>query len=250
MFDLRNRLTFVAAALLFSGVMACGSTAIDTKDGGGTGGMQATGGSTGGSGDQVAGGSGGASGGSGGSSSGGSGATGGSGGSGASAASDGGVELDAALSPDAPSPDAGSPSDSSPFEMQGLKACQSLGILGMSEVETKFIGPRCGTATCHNTMSPFPPRQLDVPSMLRERLVDKKSLLFCKNDLYINRADPWKSVVLATVWTVEDRVTCPSGGLGGSRMPNKDGMPTILAPRLSQAELDCFTWWVFQVAKE
>jgi hypothetical protein len=151
-----------------------------------------------------------------------------------------------ALRPDVIEP-VSAPVDGLQYPGQG--ACKSLSIATVNEFETKFIVPRCGTARCHGPMSVFPPRNLDIPSMIRPNLVGKKSALNCKNDFYVDTTNPWKSVMLSTVWPVTDTVICPSGGQGGTRMPNKPDMPTIVGERLTQAELECFTWWVFEIAR-
>jgi hypothetical protein len=129
-------------------------------------------------------------------------------------------------------------------------ACRAMGIATVADFDSKFLVPRCGTALCHGPMSVFPPRDLHRLDAIRPVLVDRKGLLFCKNDFYINRARPLDSYLLATVTTTTEMVTCPSGGQGGGRMPNKDGMPTIVGPRLSEEEIACFTWWVIQVAAQ
>jgi hypothetical protein len=151
---------------------------------------------------------------------------------------DGGTALDALPGP-TPEPDGGAPIEMSP--------CEAIGLNGAADV--KYIPLRCGQATCHGPSSVFPPRNLDMPTAIRANLLDKPSLLNCKNDLYVNRVDPAKSYFLATVESVADTVTCPSGGQGGTRMPNKDFMPTIPGMRLPQAEIECLRWWVFQIAK-
>jgi hypothetical protein len=130
------------------------------------------------------------------------------------------------------------------------RACQTMGITSTRTFETNFIVRRCGLPMCHGPSSVFPPRMLDMPNFIRAQLVGRKATLACKNDFYIDRGDPARSFVLAKVSATGTQVTCPSGGQGGLRMPNKAGMPTVVGDRLTQPELDCFTWWVFQVARE
>jgi hypothetical protein len=101
---------------------------------------------------------------------------------------------------------------------------------------------------CHGPSSVFPPRDLDKPAKIRFALVGVKGALNCKNDFYIDRMNPARSYFLATVDTYADNVTCPSGGMGGTRMPNRTGMPTIVGPRLSDAEIACLRWWVYSIA--
>lgn len=127
-------------------------------------------------------------------------------------------------------------------------ACQRLGMSSVDEVSTKLIVPRCGGALCHQTI--FPPRHLDHPAMFRQLLVDQRSQILCKSDRYIDRANVAKSFMLTKVWATTEDLPCPSGGAansGGSRMPN--AMAGLAGPRLSDDELGCYTWWVFELAK-
>jgi len=102
---------------------------------------------------------------------------------------------------------------------------------------------------CHGSMSVFPPRNLDKPSLIRTTLLNQPAELSCKGDYYLDASDPLSSYLLATVTSVGREVTCPSGGRGGSRMPNREGMPTIEGARLQDDELACLTWWVVEVAR-
>jgi hypothetical protein len=141
-------------------------------------------------------------------------------------------------------------SDGGAANPNSLQGCKELGIATVEEFETKFIAPRCGMSKCHGPMSVFPPRNLHIPSMIRPALVGKKSSLNCKEDYYVDRLFPGRSFVLAKIWAGADTVTCPSGGRpdsGGTRMPNKTDMPTIVGDRLTLSELQCFTWWVWEV---
>ena len=38
-------------------------------------------------------------------------------------------------------------------------------------------------------------------------------------------------------------------GSGGTRMPNKDMLPGTVGERLSDPEIECFTWWVKSASK-
>ena len=127
--------------------------------------------------------------------------------------------------------------------------CLSQGIRSLDEFESRFLIPRCGTASCHGPMSVFPPRNLHMPTLIRPTLLNQPGQLNCKGDYYIDTFDPLSSYLLATVTSVSAEVTCPSSGQGGSRMPNRDGMPTIPGPRLSEEEITCLTWWVVEVAR-
>jgi hypothetical protein len=151
-----------------------------------------------------------------------------------------------ALRPDVvdPSPQ---PEPSSPA------ACKTLEIESLIEFETKFIAPRCGQAKCHGNPTVFHPKNLDMPKMIRATLVGKNGQTLCKDDFYVNKADPERSFVLAKIRATGETLTCPTdigvADSGGVRMPNKDGMPGLAGKRLTQPEIDCFTWWVYEVAK-
>jgi hypothetical protein len=136
--------------------------------------------------------------------------------------------------------------------------CEQLGITtgginGLREFEAKFIVPRCGQAKCHGPMGIFPPRNLHMPGLIRPTLVGQKAQLSCKTDFYIDRTDFTKSFVLAKVSATGVTVSCPTPGgkpdAGGLRMPNKTGMPTVVGDRLTDTEIECFTWWVEQVSR-
>jgi hypothetical protein len=138
--------------------------------------------------------------------------------------------------PDLPGPDLPPPVPAS---------CQSMGVASLVDFEEKFVIPRCGGPnSCHQAV--FPPRNLHMSAMLRTNLVGKKASTLCKNDFYIDVDRPEQSYLLATITPLGDKVTCPSGGEGGSRMPNKD--IAVAGPRLSEEEIDCFRWWVFELA--
>jgi hypothetical protein len=125
--------------------------------------------------------------------------------------------------------------------------CGSLGFAKIDEVESRFIAPRCGMSMCHGA---FPPRNLNQVASIRSTLVGQRASFNCKQDFYVNRSDPAKSFLLAKVESTTPMVTCPSGGDGGTRMPNADGKPGIPGPRLADDELACLRWWVFQIARE
>jgi hypothetical protein len=125
--------------------------------------------------------------------------------------------------------------------------CGSAGIVAsLEDFESKFLAPRCGGSQCHGMV--FPPTNLDRAERARSALNGKQGKLFCKNDDYINRSDPAKSYLLAVVSAKGNEVTCPSGGKGGTRMPNRDRMPTVEGDRLTDEELKCVAWYVTTVA--
>jgi hypothetical protein len=124
--------------------------------------------------------------------------------------------------------------------------CDSLGVTTPVDFETKFIMTRCGSSMCHQSV--FPPRNLNMADKIRAAVVDKKAAALCRSDSYINKANPSKSYLLAKITATDNKVTCPSGGDGGTRMPNKDLMPTIMGDRLTEGEIACFTWWVSEAA--
>jgi hypothetical protein len=159
---------------------------------------------------------------------------------------DGATVLDALPGPE-PEADAAPIADGS--ASAEMSPCEAIGLHGAADVEFKYIPQRCGQAMCHGPSSVFPPRNLHMPARIRASLIDQPSLLNCKQDLYVDRANPARSTFLATVEAVSDTVTCPSGGQGGTRMPNKDMMPTIPGMRLPQAEIECLRWWVSQIVK-
>jgi hypothetical protein len=132
--------------------------------------------------------------------------------------------------------------------------CGDLGVAKLDDFDTKFIVPRCGQVMCHGPSSVFPPRNLDMPGMIRTNTVGKKATLACKTDFYINKTKPADSFMLHKITAEGTTMPCPSdpGGkadAGGTRMPNKDKMPTIPGDRLTDGEIKCFTWWVESVAK-
>jgi hypothetical protein len=120
------------------------------------------------------------------------------------------------------------------------------------QVEENLVLPKCGKlgdSTCHGN-GPFPPKMAAV-GLIVPNLLDKKPLLSCQGDKLINRADPGKSFILAKVGTNDfpSKAVCPSTGRaeGGDRMPYSTAAMPL--PRLSQEEIDCLTWWVYEVAK-
>jgi hypothetical protein len=95
---------------------------------------------------------------------------------------------------------------------------------------------------------------LDQPDMIRSLLVNVKGTLLCKNDYYIDKTNPSKSFVLAKITAMGDYLPCPSAptgkaDAGGTRMPNKDGMPGALGDRLPDGDIECFTWYINNVGK-
>lgn len=138
-------------------------------------------------------------------------------------------------------------------------SCQPLGVAtttgstkALDEFETKFVAPRCGATQCHGNPTVFYPKNMNMPQMIRSTLVGKKASTLCKDDFYVNRADFTKSFILLKVKATGDTLECPTPGpkpgSGGSRMPNKDNTPGTVGERLSEAELECFEWWVESAA--
>jgi hypothetical protein len=84
-------------------------------------------------------------------------------------------------------------------------------------------------------------------------LVNVPSVVLCKSDRYIDTANVEKSFMLAKVLSTTVDVQCPSGGApnsGGTRMPNVQGSAGTAGPRLTDAEIECYTWWLDQMAKQ
>jgi hypothetical protein len=128
------------------------------------------------------------------------------------------------------------------------------GDAALKMFETKYIATKCGQAKCHGPMSVFPPKMLDQPDMIRSLLLNVKGTLLCKNDYYVDKAKPANSFVLAKITAMGDYLPCPSAptgkqDAGGTRMPNKDGMPGALGDRLPDGDIECFTWWINNVGK-
>ena len=128
----------------------------------------------------------------------------------------------------------------------------STGMAALGEFETKFIATKCGTVMCHGPSSVFPPRDLDKPAKIRPNLAGVKAQLNCKTDFYIAKGSGdqfMKSYILAKITSDDPKnVDCPSGGMGGTRMPNKDMMPTIPGDKLPDPTIECFTWYVKAVS--
>jgi hypothetical protein len=126
----------------------------------------------------------------------------------------------------------------------------SKGAAALGEFETKYIATKCGQVMCHGPSSVFPPRDLDKAAKIRPALAGVKGQLNCKSDYYIKKgADFDKSFILAKLNSDDPKmVDCPSGGQGGTRMPNKEMMPTIPGDKLPAGEIECFTWYVEAVA--
>jgi hypothetical protein len=133
-------------------------------------------------------------------------------------------------------------------------SCGDINVASVDDFETKFIIPKCGQMGCHGPASVFPPKNLHMKDMIRPTLVGKKGTLACMSDFYINTSDYMKSFVLAKIKATTDTLACPSPGgkadAGGTRMPNKDGAPGTVGTRLADGEIECFTWYVQQVAKK
>jgi hypothetical protein len=148
-------------------------------------------------------------------------------------------------------PDASRPFDVAP-PAPPPAACATLQVASLTDFESKFFPQRCGVlppgvvgGNCHNQV--FPPKGLDTPSMVRAALVDKPGVTQCQGDKYINRADITRSFLLAKVLAPTDIVNCPSGGMGGARMPDQAVMPK--PPLLTSDERACLMWYVTEVAK-
>jgi len=132
-------------------------------------------------------------------------------------------------------------------------ACDGLMVATVDDFETKFIVPKCGQSMCHGPRTVFPPKNLDMPDMIRPTLVGKNGSLACKTDFYIDKKDYTKSFVLAKITATGDYLPCPGAptgkaDAGGTRMPNKTGMPGAQGDPLSAGEIECFTWYVKSVA--
>jgi hypothetical protein len=129
--------------------------------------------------------------------------------------------------------------------------CTNLSIKTTADAIDKLVVPTCGKGPtgqiCH--AGTFPPR-LDVASMVKTQLIDKKGVTTCMSDLYINSKDPAKSYMLAKInASGGDPLTnakCPSGGGGGGQMPYKGYSPP--APDLTADQKACLTWFVTELA--
>jgi len=161
--------------------------------------------------------------------------------------------LAAACSPGEPDPSlTGSQTQKPPTTtLEMPMECGALGVAKLDDFDTKFIVPKCGQAKCHGPMSVFPPRNLDMPSMIRTNLVGKKATLNCKDDYYIKtgKGAEWEaSYIWHKVKAEGDTLPCPTtpgkADAGGTRMPNKDDMPTVVGTRLDDNQQKCFSWWV------
>jgi hypothetical protein len=121
--------------------------------------------------------------------------------------------------------------------------CASLQVTTLAEFETKFIAPKCGmgNGTCHQTL--FPPKGLDKADMVSMLLVGQRGTMYCMNDTYIKKGEWMKSYVWAKISTTGMNVDCPSGGMGGLRMPF--GMDALTAE-----QLDCFKWYITSRASQ
>jgi len=139
-------------------------------------------------------------------------------------------------------------------------SCEPLGVTettgslkALDQFETKYIVTKCGTAKCHGPMSVFPPKNMDMPGMIRPTLVGKKSATLCKEDFYVDKTDYRKSFLLHKIEAEGDTLQCPTPGpkpdSGGTRMPNKEGLPGTYGDKLSEGEIECFTWWIEAVGK-
>jgi hypothetical protein len=137
-------------------------------------------------------------------------------------------------------------------------SCEMFGVMSegtaaLTEFETSFIATKCGTVMCHGPSSVFPPRDLDKVAKIRPNLAGVKAQLNCKTDYYIAKGSGeqfMKSYILAKITSDDPKnVDCPSGGMGGTRMPNKDMMPTIPGDKLPDPAIECFTWYVKAVAQ-
>jgi hypothetical protein len=139
-------------------------------------------------------------------------------------------------------------------------ACGDLGVTGegdaaLKSFETKYIVTKCGTAKCHGNPTVFMPKGMDMPDMIRKTLVNVKSATLCKDDYYVNKTNPAKSFMLMKITADGDTLDCPTTApgakpdLGGTRMPNKEGMPGSYGEKLPAGDIECFTWWIENVGK-
>jgi hypothetical protein len=115
--------------------------------------------------------------------------------------------------------------------------CGSLQVTTLADFETKFIAPKCGmgNGTCHQTL--FPPKGLDKADMVSMLLVGQRGTMYCMTDSYINKGEWMKSYVWAKISASGMNVNCPSGGMGGVRMP-------FAMDPLTADQLDCFKWYI------
>jgi hypothetical protein len=121
-------------------------------------------------------------------------------------------------------------------------------IKALDQFESNYFVTKCGTAKCHGPGGIFPPKNMHMPAMIRPSLVGKKALAFCKEDFYIDKIDVTKSYLLHKIEATGDTLQCPTPGekpdSGGTRMPNKEGLPGTQGDRLPDEEIECFSWWV------
>jgi hypothetical protein len=139
-------------------------------------------------------------------------------------------------------------------------SCGPLGVTGegdaaLKSFETKYIVTKCGTAKCHGNPTVFMPKGMDMPDMIRKTLVNVKAATLCKDDYYVNKTTPAKSFMLMKITAAGDTLDCPTKAagakpdLGGTRMPNKEGMPGSYGEKLPDGDIECFTWWIENVGK-
>jgi hypothetical protein len=116
------------------------------------------------------------------------------------------------------------------------------------DVEEKIVLPRCGKdSNCHSGATWKP--TIKTVGMIVGNLLDKAPSLYCSKDKYVNRADPAKSVMLVKMHAKDDKQKCPDGTSDlGLRMP-PNMPPSYTEPPLSQAERDCISWWIYEIAK-
>ncbi len=107
------------------------------------------------------------------------------------------------------------------------------------EIEEKLILPKCGKGVACHGGTTFPPN-LSKVGMMAAATIDKAGL-GCDKNKYVDKADPSKSLVIVQSKTAKPM--CPTGGAVVSRMPRD---PEIM---LTADEIDCLTWWTYEVVK-
>jgi hypothetical protein len=123
-----------------------------------------------------------------------------------------------------------------------------------------FSDPKrgCTAARCHAPPDEFGPR-FDQAGIAAQ-LVDKLSSACSEsNQKLIDLKEPRRSAFLWRLWSTTPKVPCPVPSMdeeiqGGRRMPLKPGTQcegtdfNTPAARLPQADLECATWYVYQLA--
>lgn len=116
------------------------------------------------------------------------------------------------------------------------------------DVEEKIVLPKCGKdSNCHSGITWKP--NIKTVGMIVPNLLDKPAVLACQGEKFINKADPARSTMLAKIHAQDNNQKCPDGKTGLNLKMPPNAPPTYVEPPLSQAEIDCISWWIFEVAK-